>query len=1021
MRNKMRAKTRNFFTGFAIIFALILIAFPSSAATSGGGVSLADNTRQAIYDLNPKSNVTVEPDAKPFMMCTNLVFNVLLVTSDISEKSWVLNSLDLNNCKQNTYMRFISKWMGELYNLIFEVAVLFMVAGVIVGIFKWAMFEDPSLVSRSVILFAAILLFNFVIKSIIYLIVLYVEAASTASAVNYVAAANKSNVEYASTKHADLFEDNLATIVLLKAKAVELRTGPAKFLKNLDSSWANKTPTKASAIVYENSKYELTTDKEGLITRTPEVSQKLRESWPDGKLPLSHSWISKTNDGWFSSDKENFPSTLLTFGYGLTPASEIGNESTDANSIETQAILAQAVANAPASRLVALVNDVKAKVKPSFLADNTSYKNLDYSYIAKSMTAEQIKAVSTITGAFAQNLTDNDYVAGVVAALSINAASQKGAGGEVVSFFNQITEPVTKGLSFLCSKKAQENITRNRNITTKLNSSGSSIADVGSDIGNVDYGCVLMTANGFQPLGYLVTEAEQAKEAAAEMYATKTAMNIVFNSIDKAQADASAELNLVNESSNLVKSIRIASQGTAALPGVSKYIAGSSNTAVQLIESAVDSNLAVASAAIDYPNLFDEQAVFGDMDNNDSEAANTKREALRKIMGNPDFDIFFSSNAVTDVRNISAATKAKDIDVMERIQNRFSNVLTGGFSDDLRHGAGIPKEFDLQEGAWKCAKQLGCNEAPTLYEFNIFMGKQMVSKAGMCIVGVQTIRTVFEAFKVDKLMDKMGGIGKKLSWMGSLASFVGKALIVGVVIAADSIYPFCVGGFTMGVANGYVMPEMINFSFLPVVVTLSVMLALFLNVVAIFALMLDVFNPDYRLTKQYGKKIIGIVLAYPVLVMIFKMTTGLLSIPASVVIIPLLLTGGETATVGISLFLSIIVTMVVFFYVIKELMSSATQIVPDFLRAFEIGGEKLFQDRGFFDKGNQQLMQLGAGSIAVKAVETGTRTTADKIFLPMQKAYNERKDVKDEIEAERAKAADKEVDFKDLGKQPPKV
>lgn len=36
MRNKMRAKTRNFFTGFAIIFALILIAFPSSAATSGG-------------------------------------------------------------------------------------------------------------------------------------------------------------------------------------------------------------------------------------------------------------------------------------------------------------------------------------------------------------------------------------------------------------------------------------------------------------------------------------------------------------------------------------------------------------------------------------------------------------------------------------------------------------------------------------------------------------------------------------------------------------------------------------------------------------------------------------------------------------------------------------------------------------------------------------------------------------------------------------------------------------------------
>lgn len=1004
--------------GILVVAATLIFSSISTAA----GMSLANNTKETILNLNTNSKETYEPDAKPFMLCNNLVFQILVVTSDILTHDFVLEEMQLKGCVVSPVSVYMKDYLEKVSDSVFEAAVLITLSGMVIGLFMLLFNDNYKVITRSIILFFMAVIFMFVVKPLLYLFILKTEAVSTASNVNLNVGLSKSNAEYSVSTHDDLFASSDVTETLFRAKAAQLRTGPAKFLFNSAASLKSLTPVDASKQVFKNSQYILETDKEGLAARTAAISSDLRESWPDGKMPVSHAWTSITNDGWFTNDKENFPSTLLTYGFGLTPSSEIGNKSTDANGYSTKQNLTKAVANAPKSNFVSMFNEIKEKIKPSFIAGNTDYKNIDFSYIVDKLTDEQIASLSSVMADFRDDLTGIDYVTGVSAAANINAASQKGAGGEIVNIFKEIEKPTIDGLEFLCSQKSNTSTELNRSIIAKLNSSGDTVSNQYTDLGNLNYGCTLMTADGFKSLGYLDTEAVKAKEASVNMNASVKAMDILFNAIDKAQAKATSNINLVNEASNLVKQIRIVSLGTVAAPASIKYIAGSTNTAVQIISQDIKNNLVVNSNAANSPNLFDEDAVFGTNEVYDTAAGEKDKQSLRDKMGNPQIGIFFNKNAVTDVRNISAGKDAIDQTLVEKFTNRLNNMVMGGVPDDLRYGSGVPKNKELYEGAWGCVKSMGkgCNDTPTLYEFGVFFGQSLAFKGGMCMVGVHTVRVLFEVFKVEKVAESAGHMGKKAGWLFGIVTFIGKAAVGLILVAANGIYPYCVGTFIFGFMEGYVAPAIIDYSYLPFTVTLTVMFSVIVTYVMLIAMAFDIFNPDYRLTKTFGKKLVGIIVAIPLLAMIFKITVALLNLPSSVIVIPLLLMGGGEIAVGISGFLIIISIVVVYFYVIKTILSASQQIFPDLMRAFEVGGEKLFQDRGFFDKTAQMAAGMGLSASVVKIVETGSKEISDKVAMPIIEAHKKRQAADAAKEASQAKK-DTNVDFKDLGKKPDNV
>ncbi|WP_449105066.1 hypothetical protein [Pseudomonas mohnii] len=1006
----MRAKFK-YFIGVFIIAVSVLFSCVSNA-----GVSLANDTKNTILNLNVNSKESYEPDAKDFILCQNLVYQIMTVTSPILKEKEVLSAMKLLDCKTNPTANYMSDYTSSMESTIFEVCILILLCGIVIGFFIGMFTGTYKVLTRSVVLFFMLCIFMFIVKSLLYLLLLKMEARSTRDNVNFIVGLSKNNAEYSMSTHDDLLADNPVVATFFNAKVAELRTGPAKLIKNLDASISSLTPLNAAKQVSKNSRYELETDKEGLVVRSAATATELRKNWPDGRMPVSHVWVSTTDEGFFTSAKENFPSTLLTYGFGFTPSSDIGNKSTDANGFSTKVALSKAVANAPKSNIVAIYKDIKSKIEPSFNAGTTEYENIDFSYVVDKLTNEQIQSLSSVINDFKEDLSGVDLVSGMAAASSINAATQKGAGGEIVSLFAEIEKPVADGLSFLCSQNSQKKLELNRQITSSLNKSGNSISS-SSDIGNMDYACTLISEQGYQPLGFLKTEEEQSRKAAANINSSMKAMSILFNAVDKAQANASHKLNLVNESSNIVKQIRMVSLGTTAAPAATKYAAGSTNTAVQLIQESISNNIVINSNAANSPNLFDEDAVFGTNEVYDTEAGEKEKQRIRDIMGKPKFEIFSNKSAINDVRNISSGKDAVQQSMVDKFQNRINNIMFAGIPDDLRYGTGIPKNKDLYNGAWDCAMQLGCNDTPTIYEFGIFFGQQLVYKGGMCMVAVHTVRTIFEVFKVEKIAEKAGGLGKKAGWLLGAVTFLGKAAVGMILVIADTVYPYCVGMFMFGFAEGYLAPALIDFSYLPYTIILTVMFVITVQYLVPIAIALDIFNPDYRLTKAFGKRLIGILIAIPLLGMIFKLTIALLGLPSSVIIIPLIIMGGGMITVNLVGVLIIITIVAVLFFVMKEILSSPQKILPDLFRAFEIGGEKLFQDRGFFEKTNQTAVALGASGVVVNTIEKGSKELADKVAKPVVAAYEKRQAAEKAAEESKNKS-DKEVDFKDLGKSP---
>ncbi|MEN1508351.1 hypothetical protein, partial [Pseudomonas aeruginosa] len=100
--------------------------------------------------------------------------------------------------------------------------------------------------------------------------------------------------------------------------------------------------------------------------------------------------------------------------------------------------------------------------------------------------------------------------------------------------------------------------------------------------------------------------------------------------------------------------------------------------------------------------------------------------------------------------------------------------------------------------------------------------------------------------------------------------------------------------------------------------------------------------------------------------------------------------GAGSIGVGISTLIFLFGTMIALFFIIKEFSSVATRVLPEFLRAFEIGSEKLFKDQGLFDKTNQQIASMGATTAVVKTIENSTKEFADKVYNPIKKAYDEK-------------------------------
>ncbi|MEN1695565.1 hypothetical protein AAIH60_34915, partial [Pseudomonas aeruginosa] len=138
---------------------------------------------------------------------------------------------------------------------------------------------------------------------------------------------------------------------------------------------------------------------------------------------------------------------------------------------------------------------------------------------------------------------------------------------EITKLFNNpdFENAAIGGLDFLCSNKSKKFIELNRKSTEKLNSYGGSLRNFNDDI----YAeCLIINDGSFRSLGYYQDEADKIKNAAVDMNSSKIALNIIFNSINKAQAEASYNLNLINETSNMVKQIRIAAMGTAAAPAL---------------------------------------------------------------------------------------------------------------------------------------------------------------------------------------------------------------------------------------------------------------------------------------------------------------------------------------------------------------------------------------------------------------------------------------------------------------------
>ncbi|WP_449102048.1 hypothetical protein [Pseudomonas extremaustralis] len=1001
-----------------LIGGLVIAATILFSSISNAGVSLANDTRNTILNLNVNSKEDYEPDAKDFILCQNFVYQLMTVTSPLLKEKEVLSAMGLLDCKTNPTAVYMSEYTSSMNSTIFEICLLIILSGMVCGLFIGMFNGTYKVLTRSVVLLLLLCLFVFVLKSILYLLILKMEARSTRDNVNFIVGLSKNNAEYSMSTHDDLMADNAAVGTFFNAKVAELRTGPAKLIKNLDASISSLTPLNAAKQVAKNAKYELETDKEGLIVRSAEIATELRKNWPDSRMPVSHVWVSTTNDGFFTSDKENFPSTLLTYGYGFTPSSEIGNRSTDANGLSTKVALTKAVANAPKSNVVAIFKDIKAKIKPSFLAGTTEYQNMNFSYIVDNLTNEQVQSLSSVINDFKEDLSGVDLVSGLAAASSINAASQKGAGGEVVALFKEIEQPTIDGLSFLCSQNSQKKLELNRQITSSLNKTGNSISS-SPDLGHLDFACTLITENGYQPLGFLNTELEQSKEAAANANASAKALSILFNAVDKAQASAAHKINLANESSNLVKQIRMVSLGTTAAPAATKYAAGSTNTAVQLIQDSITNNIIINSNAATSPNLFDEDAVFGTNEIYDTEAGEKEKQRIRDIMGRPKFEIFFNKSAVSDVRNISAGKDAIQQSMVDKFQNRMNNIMFAGIPDDLRYGTGIPKNKDLYNGAWDCVMEFGCNDTPTIYEFGIFFGQQLVTKGGVCMVAVHTVRTLFEVFKVEKIAEKAGGLGKKAGWILGAVTFLGKAAVGMILVIADTVYPYCVGMFIFGFTEGYLAPALIDFSYLPYTIILTIMFVISVTYLMPIAIALDIFNPDYRLIKAFGKRLIGILVAIPLLGMIFKITIALLGLPSSVILLPLIIMGGGMITVNLVGVLIIITIVAVLFFVMKEILSSPQKILPDLFRAFEIGGEKLFQDRGFFEKTNQTAIALGASGVVVNAIEKGSKELSDKVAKPIVAAYEKRQAAEKAAEESKNKG-DKEVDFKDLGSKPEK-
>jgi hypothetical protein len=1017
----MKAKITKIWLSFFVFFTLAFSVIGSAYSAESSGVSLAGDTRQKIFELNTKSKATYAADAEPFLICQNQVLQSLAVASDLTQYKDVLSYFNLSDCKFSPVAVFVGEYIGDLSSLMFEVIMLIMLVSLMFGIALIMMGHASDLFFRMILLAGILIIFEFGIKPLAYWGILKSEAYSTASNVNFVVSINNSNLKYSVSAHNDIFQDTVEAETLIKAKIAQLRTAPAKLLVNRnEDSIAYTTPSNAAKYVYEYTRYNTETEEESLYISSPKISQQLRENWPSGRMPVSTSLVSKTNDGWFSSDKENHKSVLLSYSFGVNPNSDIGNDMTDVNSNVTKRILAEAAASVPKSTLLALYQDVYSKVRPSVLAGTEDYKKIDFSYIAKNATTEQLEALKTISAKFKEEYSDIDYVAGISAAMAMNASSQKGAAGEITSLFNNSTfeKSAIGGLDFLCSNKSKKYIELNRQTIAKLNSYSNNFKNFSDDF----YAeCVIIGNGSFTSLGYYQSEAEKIKNAAADMNSSKIALNIIFNSINKAQADAAYSLNLINETSNTVKQLRIAAIGTAAAPASSKYLAGNMNSAAQIIESSIGDNFNISSKAIDYLSLFDEDAVFGDASEDLTEKEEDYRNNIRKIMGKPNIDLFFGKSNMSSVSNINAAANSQSESIMSRITNRFNNMIYGGFPDIIRFGIGLNKDEDIYEGSVACLKNLGCaNETPTIYEYSIFSGKQMASKGFMCLATIATINTAFETVNFEKLAQKFGGIGKKLSPLASFGGFIVKGAIAVVKIAADMFYLPCMGMFTMGVTQGYVVPALVDISFFGVIGTIVVLFALFTSITMKLMFLLDIFDDKFRNTKDGFKKLVGLILSFSVLTFVFKITVGFLSIPSSTILIPLVIMGGGQMTMGISMLVFIFGISIAIFFIVKEFYSVGTRVLPEFLRAFEIGSDKLFKDQGLFDKTNQQIASMGATTAVVKSIETGTKEAADKLYKPIQKAYEEKfgekKQNLDALKKARDEVTKSEVEFKDLGK-----
>lgn len=1020
----MNTKIRKFWSSVLIFFALTFSVMGSAFSAESGGVSLAGETRQKIFDLNTKSKATYAADADNFLICQNLVVQALAVSSDITSYTDILKAFDLNDCKFSQVAKVIGEYIHEFSDLIFEISMFIVLLAFLYSFLLIALGYGNDFFFRILIISAFIICFEFIVKPVAYYGVLWSEASSTASNVNFVVSVNNANLNYSISAHNDIFQDTIEAETLIKAKVAQLRTGPAKLITNRNEDGiANSSPVEAAKTLYEYTRYNAETEEESLYINSPKVSQQLRENWPSGKMPVSTSLVSKTNDGWFTSDKENHPSVLLSYSFGVNPNSEIGNDMTDVNSYTTKNILAEAAANVPASNLLPLYQDVFSKVRPSVLAGTEDYKKIDFSYIAKNATTEQLNALKDISTKFKEEYSDIDYVAGITAAMAMNASSQKGAAGEITTLFNNpdFENAAIGGLDFLCSNKSKKFIELNRKSTEKLNSYGGSLKNFNDDI----YAeCLIINNGNYRSLGYYQDEADKIKNAAVDMNSSKIALNIIFNSINKAQAEASYNLNLINETSNNVKQIRIAAMGTAAAPALSKYLAGNMNSAAQLIESSIGNNFNISSKAIDYATLFDEDAVFGDANEDLTEKEEDYRNNIRKIMGKPNIDLFFGKSNLSSVANINSAVNSQDESTMAKVSNRFNNLIYGGFPDIVRFGTGLNKNEDIYEGSFACIKNGGCaNETPTIYEFSIFVGRQMSGKGFMCLSFIATVNTVFETVNLEKLAQKAGGLGKKLAPLAGLGGLLVRGAIAVVKLAADMFYLPCMGMFTLGVTNGYVIPALVDISFFAVIGTLVVLFSIFVSLTMKLMFLLDIFDDKFRNTKEGFKKLIGLIIAFPVLTLVFKIQVGFLSIPSSAILIPLNIMGAGAIGVGISTLIFLFGTMIALFFIIKEFSSVATRVLPEFLRAFEIGSEKLFKDQGLFDKTNQQIASMGATTAVVKTIENGTKEFADKVYNPIKKAYDEKYgEGKQDIEAfKRAReeaAKSQQVDFKDLGQGP---